>query len=218
MLPGVQYGHLCGQDYSWLRGALSLFDWVGLETVAVALAIAYLLLAVRENILCWLCAFCSTAIYVWIFGDVNLYMESGLNIYYMAMALYGWYQWQYGGSSNQGVAISHWTATQHLQAAALILSASWLSGYLLAQSTDARLPYIDSFTTWASVMTTLMVARKVLENWLYWIVINGLSILLYIDRGLDQTAAMFSLYLVLAVVGYYQWKKVYVTQNTTFAT
>ena len=191
-----------------------MFDWVGLETVAVALAIAYLLLAVRENILCWLCAFCSTAIYVWIFGDVNLYMESGLNIYYMAMALYGWYQWQYGGSSNQGVAISRWTATQHLQAAALILSASWLSGYLLAQSTDARLPYIDSFTTWASVVTTWMVARKVLENWCYWMLINSVSIFLFIDRELYQTATMLGVYLLLSLIGYMAWRKTYIEQNS----
>jgi len=80
-------------------------------------------------------------------------------------------------------------------------------------STDARLPYLDSFTTWASVFTTVMVARKVLENWLYWIVINSVSIFLYIDRDLNQTAMMFSVYLLLSVVGYVAWKKNYVTQN-----
>ncbi len=71
-----------------------MFDWVNLETLAVVLSIAYLILAMKENSLCWYCAFFSTAIYVWIFGDVNLYMESGLNLYYMAMAIYGWHQWQ----------------------------------------------------------------------------------------------------------------------------
>ncbi|MGK0293590.1 MAG: nicotinamide mononucleotide transporter, partial [Porticoccaceae bacterium] len=74
-------------------------------------------------------------------------------------------------------------------------------------------PYLDSFTTWASVLTTVMVARKVLENWLYWIVINSVSIYLYIDRDLDQTAAMFTLYLVLSVLGYVVWKKNYVLQD-----
>ena len=189
------------------------FDWVNLETLAVALGISYLLLARRENSLCWYCAFFSTAIYVYIFGDVSLYMESALNVYYMGMALYGWLQWQKGGANHSGVEIVRWTAKHHIICILVILIASVISGYLLSVNTDARLPYLDSFTTWASVLTTVMVARKVLENWLYWIVINSVSIYLYIDRDLDQTAAMFTLYLVLSVLGYVAWKKNYVLQD-----
>jgi nicotinamide mononucleotide transporter len=191
-----------------------MFDWVNLETVAVALSIAYLILAMKENSLCWYCAFVSTAIYVVIFGDVSLYMESALNGYYMAMAIYGWYQWQRGGSANQGVALSIWTTRQHFMAIGLILLSTVISGYLLTVTTEARLPYIDSFTTWASVVTTVMVARKVLENWLYWIVINSVSIFLYIDRELYQTAAMFVVYLVLAIIGYFTWRKNYLEQDS----
>ena len=189
------------------------FDWVNLETLAVALGISYLLLAMRENSLCWYCAFFSTAIYVYIFGDVSLYMESALNVYYMGMAVYGWLQWQKGGANHSGVEIVKWTAKHHIICILVILIASVISGYLLSVNTDARLPYLDSFTTWASVLTTVMVARKVLENWLYWIVINSVSIYLYIDRDLDQTAAMFTLYLVLSVLGYVAWKKNYVLQD-----
>ena len=191
-----------------------MFDWVNLETVAVALSIAYLILAMKENSLCWYCAFVSNAIYVVIFGDVSLYMESALNGYYMAMAIYGWYQWQRGGSANQGVALSIWTTRQHFMAIGLILLSTVISGYLLTVTTEARLPYIDSFTTWASVVTTVMVARKVLENWLYWIVINSVSIFLYIDRELYQTAAMFVVYLVLAIIGYFTWRKNYLDQDS----
>lgn len=189
------------------------FDWVNLETLAVALGISYLLLAMRENSLCWYCAFFSTAIYVYIFGDVSLYMESALNVYYMGMAVYGWLQWQKGGANHNGVEIVRWTAKHHIVCVLVILIASVISGYLLSVNTDARLPYLDSFTTWASVLTTVMVARKVLEHWLYWIVINSVSIYLYIDRDLDQTAAMFTLYLVLSVLGYVAWKKNYVLQD-----
>ena len=189
------------------------FDWVNLETLAVALGRSYLLLAMRENSLCWYCAFFSTAIYVYIFGDVSLYMESALNVYYMGMAVYGWLQWQKGGANHSGVEIVRWTAKHHIICVLVILIASVISGYLLSVNTDARLPYLDSFTTWASVLTTVMVARKVLENWLYWIVINSVSIYLYIDRDLDQTAAMFTLYLVLSVLGYVAWKKNYVLQD-----
>ena len=189
------------------------FEWVNLETLAVVLGIGYLLLAMRESSLCWYCAFLSTALYVWILGDVSLYMESALNVYYMAMAIYGWLQCQRGGADKSGVNIIRWTARQHILGVAIILAASVTSGYLLSSNTAAKLPYLDSFTTWGSVFTTIMVAQKVLENWLYWIVINSVSIYLYIDRGLDQTAAMFFLYLVLATIGFLTWKKAYDTQN-----
>ena len=191
-----------------------MFEWVNLETVAVILAIAYLLFAIKENSLCWYCAFFSTAIYVWIFGDVSLYMESVLNIYYMAMAVYGWYQWQRGGQDKTGLEISRWSPGNHSMAIGVILIATVISGYLLAANTDARLPYLDSFTTWASVITTVMVARKIIENWLYWVVIDIVSIFLYLDRGLYQTAGLFVLYIVLAVVGYIIWVKKYREQST----
>ena len=190
-----------------------IFEWVNLETLAVVLGIGYLLLAMRESSLCWYFAFFSTALYVWIFGDVSLYMESALNVYYMAMAIYGWLQWQRGGADKSGVKIIRWTAKQHTVGIVIILAASVTSGYLLSSNTAAKLPYLDSFTTWGSVFTTIMVARKVLENWLYWIVINSVSIYLYIDRGLDQTAVMFFLYLGLATVGFLMWKKAYDAQN-----
>lgn len=188
-------------------------DWVNLETLAVALGVAYLVLAMRENSLCWYCAFFSTALYVWIFGDVSLYMESALNVYYMGMAIYGWFQWQRGGVNHEGLDIIRWTAKQHGLAISAIVLAALVSGYLLSIGTDAKLPYMDSLTTWGSILTTVMVARKVLENWLYWIVINSISIYLYLDRGLEQTAAMFMLYVVLATMGYYAWRKKYAGQN-----
>lgn len=193
-------------------------DWVNLETLAVALGVAYLVLAMRENSLCWYCAFFSTALYVWIFGDVSLYMESALNVYYMGMAIYGWFQWQRGGINHEGLAIVRWTVKQHGLAISTIVLIALVSGYLLSIGTDARLPYLDSLTTWGSILTTVMVARKVLENWLYWIAINTISIYLYLDRGLEQTALMFMLYLVLAILGYYAWRKKYVDQDRDIIT
>ncbi|MFL2530162.1 MAG: nicotinamide riboside transporter PnuC [Porticoccaceae bacterium] len=190
-----------------------MFEWLGLETVAVLLGIAYLLFAMRENSLCWYCAFISTGIYIWIFGDVSLYMESALNAYYMVMAVYGWYQWQRGGSSANGIKLSVWGIKQHMAAIGLVLILSVVSGYLLSQNTEARMPYIDSFTTWGSVITTFMVARKVLENWLYWIVINSVAIFLYIDRDLYQTAGLYALYIILSVIGFIAWRKAYFQQS-----
>ena len=176
------------------------------EAIAVALGIAYLVLAMRENIACWYAAFLSTAISVWVFWDVSLFMESLLNVYYMGMAVYGWLQWR-GDEPGTTLPITRWRARQHALAIGAVLILAGLSGYTLASNTSASWPFVDSFTTWGSVLTTYMVARKILENWLYWIVIDGVSIALYLDRGLYLYAGLFALYTVIAVNGYVSWRR-----------
>lgn len=178
-----------------------------LEALAVALGVAYLLLAVREKIACWYAAFASTAISVVVFWDVRLLMEAALNLFYMAMAVYGWWQWRRGGPAAAGLAVRRWGAARHVLAIGAVLAASLVSGRLLAVGADAAWPYLDSFTTWASVLTTFMVARKILENWLYWFVIDGVSIFLYLDRGLYLYALLFAGYLVICVFGYLSWRR-----------
>jgi nicotinamide mononucleotide transporter len=187
------------------------------EIVAVLLAIAYLLLAVRENILCWYCALFSTAIFIFLFWDVRLLMESALNVFYLIMAVYGWQQWKYGGTKKSGVIISTLDRRQNIMIIGVILIMTLISGWLLAQHTDAVWPYVDSFTTWASVITTVMVAKKILENWLYWLVIDSVSVPLYIDRGLYLTAILFLGYLVIVIFGYFKWRRHLFEQNSLAA-
>ncbi len=176
-----------------------------LEAAAVILGITYLLLAVKENLWCWYAAFASTAIYLLLFWDVNLLMESALQVYYLAMAVYGWWQWQHGSGADGELSISRWTRRHHLLAITSIVAISATSGFLLQQYSSAALPFLDSFTTWGAVLTTWMVARKILENWLYWLVIDTVSIYLYLDRELYLTAGLFMAYIVIAVIGYRQW-------------
>ena len=188
-----------------------------LELTAVVFAIAYLLLAVREHIACWYAAFVSTAIFLYIFFDVKLYMESGLQVYYLAMAVYGWTQWrQKGGEAAQGtLAISTWSAQQHVIALSLIVVATASSTYLLQTYTDAELPLLDSFTTWGAIVTTFMVARKILENWIYWLVIDAISIYLYLDRELYFTSLLFAVYIVIIFFGWATWLRRYRSQPQT---
>jgi nicotinamide mononucleotide transporter len=176
------------------------------ELLAVILAIAYLLLAVRENVLCWLFAFVSTAIYTVLFWDVSLLMDSALNVYYMAMAVFGWYQWTRGGPGSNALAVHTMSIRQHVRVIVTVAILSLVSGYLLSEYSNAAWPYVDSFTTWASVITTYLVTRKYLQNWLYWIVIDAVSVPLYIDRGLNLTALLFMAYIVIAVFGYVSWR------------
>ena len=186
----------------------------GWEVIAVILALAYVLLAVKERIECWYAALISTAIYTFLFWDVSLLMESALQVYYLVMAAYGWWQWRHHTNKEEDLAIHTWSIQQHLTAISGIIVISIVSGYLLAENTSAALPYLDSFTTWASVLTTYMVTKKILENWIYWVVIDAISIILYIDRGLYLTALLFMLYVVIAIYGYIQWLQRYREQTT----
>lgn len=184
------------------------------EATAVLLGIAYLLLAMRESLYCWYAAFVSTAIFLVLFWDVGLLMESALQVYYLTMAVYGWWHWQQSRTGQQALAICSWRPRQHLLAIGSVLLVSALSGALLQRYSSAALPYLDSFTTWGSILTTWMVARKILENWLYWLVIDSVSIYLYLDRALYLTALLFVLYLVIVVFGYFQWLRHYRTQSS----
>lgn len=185
----------------------------GWELIAVILALAYLLLAMKERIECWYAAFASTVIYTFLFWDVNLLMESALQLYYLVMAVYGWRQWRRSNAVEQTTVIQKWAFSQHLYAILLLFTLTIISGYLLQKNTSAAWPYIDSFTTWGSVITTYMVTKKVLENWLYWILIDTVSIFLYIDRELYLTALLFVFYVIIVLFGYLSWSKKYHRQN-----
>jgi nicotinamide mononucleotide transporter len=191
-----------GLSATLLQAAQAMSAW---EAAAVVLGVAYLLLAMRESLWCWYAAFASTGIFLVLFWNVSLLMESALQVYYLAMAVYGWWQWQRGGAGHTELKISRWDNRQHLVAVAAVLLVSAASGALLQQYTGAALPYLDSFTTWGSVLTTWMVARKILENWLYWLVIDSVSIYLYLDRALYLTAGLFAIYLVIVLFGYRKW-------------
>lgn len=180
-----------------------------LELIAVVFALAYLVLAVKENALCWYAAGISTLIFLVIFWDVSLYMESGLQVYYLAMAAFGWYQWRSANDASANLQVSMWSMQQHLIALSAIALLTFTSGYLLNSGTDAQLPFLDSFTTWASVVTTFMVVRKVLENWIYWLVIDSVSIYLYMDRELYFTSMLFAVYIVIIFFGWFSWSKSY---------
>ena len=111
------------------------------EAGAALLGLAYLLLAVRRNLLCWLCAFVSTTIYLVLFARAALYMQSLLQVFYLVMAVYGFIDWRKGRTADGEVVIRSWTATQHVLVAVAVVAASVVNGWLLAHNTDAAAPY-----------------------------------------------------------------------------
>jgi nicotinamide mononucleotide transporter len=185
---------------------LQLSDLQLWEILAVVLGILYLVLAIRQNIWCWAAAAASTSLYLFIMFEARLYMESALQVFYIAMAAYGWHEWRHGGEQGGELAVSTWPIHFHVLAIACLLIVVAASGELLSRFSDAALPFLDSLTTWGAIFATWMVARKLLENWIYWFVIDSVAIYLYIDRGLYFTAAMFAGYLVMIVIGYRSWR------------
>ena len=177
-----------------------------LETTAVGLALAYIALAMRQSRLCWVAAIISAAIYIAIFTEVKLYMEAGLLLVNIAMAMVGWIFWG-KDDSDEALAVITRPMQFHLIAISGISIAAACTGFLLSHYTDAARPYVDSMTTVAAIVCTWMVTRKILENWLYWIVINCVSVWLFMDRGLDLTSGLFVLYALLSVVGYFTWRR-----------
>jgi len=176
------------------------------EALAVVLAVAYLVLAIRQNVWCWVAAAISTTLYLFIMYNSKLYMQSLLQLYYLAMAAYGWYHWRHPGNADGELPVTVWPLRYHALAIGAVFLLVWVSAGLLQRYSDGALPYLDAFTAWGAVVTTFMVARKVLENWLYWFVIDSVSIGLYLDRELYFTVALFAFYLVMVVIGYRSWR------------
>ncbi|MBT7754422.1 MAG: nicotinamide riboside transporter PnuC [Gammaproteobacteria bacterium] len=176
------------------------------EIIAVILAIVYLLLAVKQNIWCWLAWILSSCLYCYIMYSVGLYMESGLQVFYIVMGIYGWSQWKQS-KSDTVFEVFTWTPIQHCFSILLILFLTIASGYLLDQFTQALLPFWDALTTWGAIMATYMVAKKVLENWLYWFAIDLISVFLFASRELYLTAFLFFFYLFIIVIGYRSWNQ-----------
>jgi nicotinamide mononucleotide transporter len=189
----------------WQLAALALAALDPWELLGVGFGLAYLLLAARESLLCWSAAFFSTAISIKVFWNAALVMESALQVYYLFMAVYGFLQWRQAGEGMPGLPVSTWPLRTHLGTLGGVLLAALATGAWLEAFTDAAWPYLNSLSAWASVVTTWMVARKILENWLYWLAIDSISIFLYVQQGLHLYALLFVVYLVIAAFGYRAW-------------
>tara|TARA_A200000113_G_scaffold171899_1_gene156817 strand:+ start:325 stop:906 length:582 start_codon:yes stop_codon:yes gene_type:complete len=177
---------------------------VWFEILAAILAIIYLLLALKQDIRCWIAWIISSLMYLLVMLYAGLLMESALQIFYVGMGIYGWMQWDKRAAQDK-LSIRRWNKKQHFYAIGSLLCIVVISGYLLSLNSNAVAPYIDSFTTWGAILATFMVAKKVLENWIYWFVIDFVSVFLFLSRELYPTAVLFVIYLVIIVFGYRAW-------------
>lgn len=183
-----------------------------LELVAVVFSLLYVYFAAKQNILCWPSAIASTALYTWLFWQVTLPFQAGLNFYYFVMAIYGWTHWKKVAQESD-VSVISWSLRKNL----LLMLGICVSAYVIFEITKLGQPavlFLDVFVAVASAAITFLVAQKVLENWLYWIVINSLAIYLYLEQGLLLTALLFVFYIAFSLYGYFSWRKAFVKSET----
>tara|TARA_B110000459_G_scaffold122533_1_gene134908 strand:- start:2425 stop:3012 length:588 start_codon:yes stop_codon:yes gene_type:complete len=186
----------------------NLINPILMEITAVVFAIIYLLLAVKQDVRCWYAAIFSSFLYFFIMMSANLYMEAYLQIFYIFMAIYGWFQWNKISENKSKFIVRTWSIKQHLIVISSVISLAYISGSLLNIYTEAALPFIDALTTWGAIIATYMVAKKLLENWIYWFVIDSISVLLFMSRGLYLTSVLFFVYLIIIYFGYKSWTKI----------
>jgi len=187
-------------------------DWLRnqslLETSGVITGILCVYLAAKNNIWNWPIAIVSVLIYIFIFFEAKLYADTGLQVYFFMMNFYGWYFWS-RKHERKKVPVTLITLKEIIISVAVIAVFTAGLGFFLYKGTDASFPFVDSFCTACSLVAQVFLARKVLENWLIWIFVDIIYVGVYIFKDLHLTAGMYALYIVIAAIGYFDWRKEY---------
>jgi nicotinamide mononucleotide transporter len=180
-----------------------------LELSGAALGLIYIYLSIRQKIWTWPFGIATSVLYAFVFYASRFYAGMGLQIYYVAMSVYGWYFWLRGKRAveSKELPVSKISAKQTGWSIVLFLISFISIYFFLSLQTDSPVPLMDALTTSLSIVATWMLAGKILENWLIWIIANLLSVGLYMFQNLWPTVILFTTYEVLAIVGYFQWKK-----------
>ncbi len=191
-----------------LAGALQAV-WAGIspiEAAGAAFGVLYVLLSIPQHRACWPVAMVSTSLYLCVFFAAHLYLQAALQAYYILVSVYGWYVWR-GRADAGALPVTRAAWPGQWVALAAILIVSLVSAAWLARETGSRDPLLDSLTTWASVYATWLMARKKLENWVWWFVIDAAIMLLCWRQGLYPSMILYGLYVALAVTGWRAWAR-----------
>ena len=188
-----------------------------LESTAVAFGSSSVYLSVRQNIWSWPTAIINVLLYFLVFRDAKLYADMGLQLVYFALSVYGWYEWLHGGENRTELKVSRATPRMSAVLVGIVAVSVAVLGTVFARSTDASLPYLDSTTASTSLAAQWMMTHKVLENWAVWIAVDVVYVAMFIYKGLRLTAALYAVFLVLAALGWAQWKRSFDADRTTHA-
>ena len=184
-------------------GELPIIEWVATIT-----ALVYVVLAARSNIWCWFWGIISCSLWAYAsFTFYQLYLDALLQVFYVIMGGIGIYQWKFGGENKAKLPVTRLKMTQHLY---ILISGTILAlgfGYFFDEYTPAAATYLDAFTTIFAVITTILLVRRILENWIYWVLIDAVYVYLYASRGAFLFALLMVLYTVIAANAFYKWRK-----------
>ena len=189
------------------------FDWAFSNTVELCgtvFGLIYVWLSIRQSLYTWPAGIITSLLYCWVFFEAKFYAGMCLQVYYLVISVYGWFSWRYGGPKDSGgeqLRVSRTGTSLWINLFIFNVLITLLMYYILRRFTDSPIPFWDAFTTSLSIFATWMLARKKIEQWLIWIFVDLVSVGLYLYRGLYPTVFLFLVYAVMAVIGYYEWRK-----------
>lgn len=178
-----------------------------LEVLGTMVGLVYLWLEYRASIYLWIAGIVMPAIYIFVYYKAGLYADFGINIYYLIAAVYGWFFWMWGGNKPKDLPIVHTPAKRYFPLLLVFAAAFAGIAWILINYTDSTVPWLDSFTTALSIIGMWMLARKYIEQWFAWILVDIVCCGLYIYKDLYFTSALYGLYSIIAIFGYLKWKK-----------
>ncbi len=188
---------------------------IAIEIIGTLIGLIYLWQEYHASINLWITSIIMPAIYLFIYYDAGLYADFGINIYYLLIAVYGWVSWKYGfklfKNTNEAIeekelAISHIPAKKGIWLSLLFCLIWILIAWILITFTDSNVPCSDAFTTALSIVGMYMLARKYIEQWMVWIIVDIVCVGLYIYKELYFTSALYAVYAIIAIFGYHKWK------------
>ena len=184
-----------------------------LEILGVTTGLIYLWLEYKASIYLWIVGIIMPTIYLFVYHKAGLYADFGINIYYLVIAIYGWVAWKTGFTlfgrrkQKKELLITNAPRNAWAKAAAAYIVAQLLIAFVLINYTDSTVPWSDSFTTALSIVGMWMLARKYIEQWWVWCVVDVASSVLYTYKGLYFTTILYAIYAIIAIFGYFKWKK-----------
>jgi len=188
----------------WIPGHL-------IEIFGAVTGIVFVFLEIRQNVWLWPLGIVTSAVYIWVFYNSKFYADMGLQFYYLGISAFGWYWWLEGGATGQKnlLPISRLNKSLIVKCVMVFIPLQLLIWFVLKQFTDSPIPGWDAFTTSVSIIATWMLARKILEHWILWIVADTVSVYLYIYKGLFPTVILFLVYTLMAITGFLAWKRAF---------
>ena len=193
-----------------LESFISWFSGNYVEVLGVVTSLVYLYFSVRQIIWLWPFGIISSALFILIFFNSKFYADMGLQVYYLGVSIYGWIYWSRGAvDQNERSTLPVCRISRQLAMVLTVTGIAIMLGivYVLKNFTDSDVPWGDGFTTAGSIVATWMLARKVLEHWLVWVVVDSVAAGLYFYKGLYPSFLLYLIFTIIAVVGYFQWKR-----------